>query len=198
MVDSKKSIFCSFGQNQKQMFATSIVLILFTLAFQTFPLALGFEGKTPVKALLYGGIIIFVQVAFLVLGLVLGDRFMHLLEAYRGTVIFVGFFLVGVRMIIDSFKVRRGERTYSLDTNLQLILAAVAQSINTFLAGMILVNFALDRQWLTIVLFLLTLVSTGFGLFLKPTKLPLAAASLLFAIGGLIMIFSSVYLGFIH
>lgn len=175
-----------------------VILILFVLSSQVFPVTLGIEPKkNTTSAIGYGLILVFGQVLFLLFGLFLGDRFMYLVDGFKGIVVFIGFFLIGIRLLMDTFKVRKGERTYTIDSTLPVILASAAQGINTFLAGLLFSSLALDFQWLSIVLFILTAVVTAIGMFLKPTKQSLALSSLLFASGGLVLIVSSIYFGFI-
>lgn len=180
------------------MFNSFVILILFVLSSQVFPVALGIDsGKNIGKAIWFGLILVIGQFLFLMFGLFLGDRFMHLVEEFKGTVVFIGFFLIGVRLLMDTFKVRKGERTFSIESSLQVALASSAQGINTFLAGLLFTSLALDGQWLLLVLLVLTIVVTGVGLLLKPSKQSLALSSLFFVIGGLVMIASSIYFGFI-
>jgi hypothetical protein len=180
------------------MFTSFVILILFVLSSQVFPVALGIDfGKNKGYAIWYGLILVFGQILFLLFGLFLGDRFMHLVEGFKGIVIFVGFFLIGIRLLMDTFKVRKGERTYSIESTLPVVLASSAQGINTFLAGLLFTTLALDANWLLVDLLALTCVMTGISLFLKPTKQSFTLSSLLFALGGLIMIVASIYFGFI-
>jgi putative Mn2+ efflux pump MntP len=180
------------------MFNSFVILILFVLSSQVFPVALGIEtSKNTGKAIWFGLLLVLGQFLFLLFGLFLGDRFIHLVEEFKGTVVFVGFFLIGLRMLMDTFKVRKGERTFSVESSLQVVLASSAQGINTFLAGLIFAAFAPDVQWLSLVLLVLTVIFTGIGLLLKPTKQSFVLSSLFFALGGLIMIVSSIYFGFI-
>ena len=123
---------------------------------------------------------------------------MHLMENFKGIVIFIGFFLIGIRMIFDAFRVRKGERTYTVDSTKPVILASLAQGINTFLAGLILTYLPFERQWLTIILTIATLLMAGIGTVMKPGKPSFSFASFLFLIGGIWMIFSSIYLGFFN
>lgn len=181
------------------MFTSIIICILFVLSIQVLPVALGIEpGRNPGKSFWFGLILLLGQVLFLWFGLILGNRFMHLLEGFKGVVLFIGFFLIGIRMMMDTFKVRKGERTFTIDTSLQIFLASSAQGINTFLAGLMFTLFEADAQWLSVVLIAGTTAATAVGMFLKPTKQTLAFSSFFYAFGGLIMLVSSIYLGFIY
>lgn len=180
------------------MFNFFLILILFVLSSQVFPVALGINPRMNTgKAIWYGLILVLGQFLFLLFGLFLGDRFMHLVEEFKGIVFFIGFFLIGIRMMMDTFPVRKGERTYTIESTLQVALASSAQGTNTFLAGLLFASLALDGQWLSLVLLILTFAVTVIGLFLKPGKQSLALSSLFFVFGGLIMIISSIYFGFI-
>jgi len=180
------------------MLYSTIILILVVLSLQVLPVALGISpGKEAGKTIWFGLILVLGQILFLWFGLLLGDRFMHLVSGFSGVVVFVGFFLIGIKMMMDTFKVRKGERTFSIDNSLQVILASSAQGINTFLAGVLLTLYNFDTQWISIILLISTAVVVVTGMFLKPEKQTLVFTSLLFAVGGFIMLISSIYLGFI-
>lgn len=181
------------------MFTITVILTLFALSVQVLPVALGIEfTKDLAKSIWFGIIIVLVQLLFFLFGYFLGERLIHLIEDFKGTVVFAGFFLIGIRMMMDAFKVRRGERTFTIESTLQVALASSAPGINTFLAGLLFTCFVIDTQWLTSVLSVLIFLLTGLGMVVKPGQQSLVAISLLFAIGGLIMLISSVYLGFIY
>ena len=141
-------------------------------------------------------ILILGQFILFLTGYLLGQRFMHLMDDFRGTVLFIGFFLIGVRMIVEAFRVRKGERTFALESTKHVLLASLAQGINTFLAGLLFTYLPFERQWLTVILICATLVSSGIGTVIPPGKTGFSMSSFLFMIGGLWMIFSSLYLGF--
>lgn len=172
-------------------------VIIITLSFQVLPAALGIDQNKGLNQTIWFALLLLLgQGLLFFFGFLLGERFMHLMESFKGTVIFIGFFLIGIRMIVDAFKVRKGERTYPFDSSMPVIFASVALGINTFLAGLILTYLPFERQWLTIILTIATLLMTGIGTMMKPGKTSFSFASFLFLIGGLWMIFSSIYLGF--
>ena len=111
--------------------------------------------------------------------------------------IFIGFSLFGIRMIMDAFHVRKGERTYVMGNPLTVILASFAQAINTFLAGMLFTLLPVDNEFLLMVLLIFTVIVSGAGIMMNPEKTERALASLLFSLGGIVMLFAAVYLGFI-
>lgn len=188
--------FCSLLNHG--MFTLVVILILFVLSLQLFPVALGIDFEKNIGASIwYGSILVLGQLLFLLFGLFLGERFMYLVEGFKGIVVFIGFFLIGIRLLMDTFKVRKGERTYTIDSTLQIALASSAQAINTFLAGLLFSSLPLDFQWLFMVLLVLSVVVTALGLFLKATKQTLALSSLFFVLGGIFMIVSSIYFGFL-
>jgi len=110
----------------------------------------------------------------------------------------MGLFLIGVRMIMDAFKIRKGERTYILDNTTTLIMASVAQGINTLLAGLILSYISFTISQLMFVLLISTFVVTILGVLLKAKKYSYALSALLYSLSGMIMLISSVYLGFFN
>ncbi|HJN06270.1 MAG TPA: manganese efflux pump [Bacteroidales bacterium] len=179
------------------MLSLLVILIIIFLSIQVFPVAVGIkvEGK-PGKAVILVVVLSMVQVVTYWLGLVLGDTFMHLMDDFRGTIFFIGFLLIGIRMLMETFNIRKGERTYSIDSIGHVALASLAQGMNTFLVGLLFYYIFFDEQATLILLFVLTVIVAIVGIALKPGKLTLAFASLLYAIGGLIMLISAVYISF--
>ena len=176
-----------------------VILIIIALSLQVLPVALGIQRKLGLNLTVWYALLMLTgQVAMFFLGFVLGQRFMHLMESFEGIVLFVGFSLISIRMIIDSFRVRRGERTYELSSTMPVIMASVAQGINTFLAALLLTFLPFERHWLSMILTISVLVVIGIGTAMKPDKTGMAVASLLFFASGLLMLFSSVYLGLYH
>jgi putative Mn2+ efflux pump MntP len=175
-----------------------ITLIVLGLANQALPVALGINTKRGIISYWHAFLLIMSQLLFLYAGLLLGNRFMYLLDNYQGVVIFVGFFMIGMRMLIDVFKVRKGERTYYLDSTATLILASVAQGINTLLAGLILTFLTSNINQLLVVLLIATIIFTATGILLKPEKQSFAISALLSFLSASFMLFSAVYLGFFN
>lgn len=174
-----------------------VSVIIITLSFQVMPVAIGIDHNKGLNQTIWFALVLLLgQSLLFLIGYLLGERFMHLMENFKGTVIFIGFFLIGIRMIFDGFKVRKGERTYVLDSTMPVILASLAQGINTFLAGLLLTYLPFERQWMTIILTISTLLMVGIGAIMKPGKTSFSFASFLFLVGGFVMIFSSIYLGF--
>jgi putative Mn2+ efflux pump MntP len=175
-----------------------ITIILATLSIQVLPVAMGIDIKSGLgKSIWFALVLLLGQLLMFVAGYHLGERFMHLLDNYVGTVIFVGFFLVGIRFIMDAFKVRKGERTYIADNSLTVILASLAQGINTFLAGILFSSITDNSEYPILVLLAATILVITPGLFMKSQKQNLVITSLLYFAGGIVLITGSVYLGFI-
>jgi putative Mn2+ efflux pump MntP len=167
------------------------------MGVQVLPLALGFNKKEEkIKIAWYGLVMIMVQLLMFIAGFLTGSRFMHLLNDYIGTVVFAGFFLVGVRFIMEAFKVRKGERTYTLESHATVVLASLAQGINTFLAGILASAIVESRGYLMTVLAVTTFFSVILGIILGPQKPGYSFASMLYFFGGLLLLFGAVYLGF--
>lgn len=181
------------------MLETVVTIIIITLSFQVFPVALGIDQSKGLNQTIWFALILLLgQTLLFLVGYIIGDKIMHLLSDFKGTVLFIGFFLIGIRMMLDAFKVRKGERTYYYDETMPVILASLALGINTFLAGILLTLLPFERHWLSVILAIFTLVMIGIGTFMKPGKTSFSIGSLLFFAGGIYMIFSSVYLGFFN
>lgn len=164
---------------------------------QVLPVAIGIDasGKAG-KAIILIVILSLVQVATYWLGLKLGNSFMYLMDGFNGAIFFMGFLLIGIRMLMETFNIRKGERTYSIDSIGHVALASLAQGINTFLAGLLFYYLKIDQQFTIILLLGLTVIVSIVGVVIKPGKLTLVFASLMYAIGGLIMIVSAIYISF--
>jgi putative Mn2+ efflux pump MntP len=175
----------------------SVTLLVTILAFQVLPVALGIDfRKAPAKGIWFGLLLLLGQLLLFMAGYYLGLRFMHLLDNYIGTIVFAGFFIVGIRLIIEAFKVRKGERTFVVDQSSTVVLVSLAQGINTFLAGILISSISDDYQQLAGVLLLSTLIMLIFGIALKPIKTSYTVSSLLYMLGGLTTIVGAIYLGF--
>jgi len=179
------------------MLTAFVVIIIFFLSVQVFPVAVGIDvsGK-PGKAILLIVVLSFTQLLTYWLGLKLGSSFMHLMDGFKGAVFFIGFLLIGIRMLMESINIQKGERTYSIDSIGHVILASIAQSINTFMAGLLFYYLAVDERFTLTVLIVVSIVITTAGIIMKPGKFALSLASLAYALGGLIMIISAVYISF--
>ena len=89
------------------MLDITATVIIVVLSFQVLPVALGIDRKQGLSQVIWFALLLVLgQTLLFYVGYLLGHRFMHLMEDFRGTVIFVGFFLIGIRMIVESFKVR--------------------------------------------------------------------------------------------
>jgi len=176
-----------------------ISIIMVFLAVQVLPVAIGISvRKNPAKALLLIVVLVAIQVITFWLGLKLGSSFMHLMNGFKGVIAFIGFLLIGIRMLMEVFNIRKGERTYTVDGTGHIALASVAQGINSFLTGLLFYFIPHSEQNLVYILLSATLVVSIVGLLMKPERLALAFASLLYTVGGLVMLFSAVYFSFFY
>ncbi len=174
-----------------------LVFILSALAFQVFPVSLGTDiKKGGVNSITIVVSLFLMQTLMLWLGIIVGKQFLHLSAGYANNVVFIGFFLVGMRIAMESFAVRKGERTYNSHNNQSIVLASLAQSINTFLAGMMFYFFNFEETLLVFIIFILALLFSGAGSLIKLSKQSLSFTSLVYLIGGIGLIISSIYLGF--
>jgi len=174
------------------------ILIVIILSFQVFPIALGVSAKDNLKnTVLMVVILLLSQTVFFFIGYYVGEQFMHLLANFKSIVLFAGFFIIGIRMIMEVLKIRKGERTYNLNDERGMLLVAIAHSINTFLAGLLLFFVPTDIFLLTLILFGATLIMSITGIIAKPERLSFSFASFLYLIGGVFIIFLSVYFIFV-
>lgn len=180
------------------MLAISIVILLI-LSFQVMPVALGIDSHKMNVFHVASGIFLLIlgQVLLFMLGILLGDKFMYLMSGFKRFVLFIGFFIIATRMIMEALEIRKGKRTYLLNKANQFILLSIAQAINTFLAGILfhLLIFNLSKD-----LIYLSIFSLAFSfpfIFIKNEKQSMLAVSLLYMVGGGILGILSFYFLFI-
>lgn len=174
-----------------------IFLFALFLALQALPLSLGVNKPgSSAKSLLFVLIPVAAQILFFWLGYLLGTKFIFLMQDIKSVVVFIGFFIVGVRFLVDAFVVRKGKRTFQTESSFQFLLASVAQSTNTFLVGLLFSFFSFNLLQTLAFLGLLTLLVSLSGILSKVSKKSLALASLLILLGGIFIIVSSFYLAF--
>jgi len=172
-------------------------LIILFLSVQVFPVAIGIDIKRNwLKATMFVVVLSLLQVVTYWLGLKLGSTFMHLMDGFKGVVFVLGFLLIGIRMLMETLTIRKGERTYSIDSIGFVILASLAQSMNTFLVGLLFNYLNIDEQFTLTLLLSLTIIIAAIGVMLKPEKQSLIFASLLYTLGGITMIISGIYITF--
>lgn len=175
------------------------IIMLFVLSFQVMPVVVGMDiRKTPVFHIISGILLLVLgQLLLFLLGIWLGNRFMHLLSGMKTYVLFIGFVLIAVRFNMEAFKVRKGERTYVVGKSVAYIIPAVAQAVNTFLAGILFyfmpVNPGKDLLYLAVFSFSLAILF----MLIKNKKLALSAVSFLYMTGGGILMAISFYFIFI-
>lgn len=180
------------------MLAISIVILLI-MSFQVMPVAVGIDnGKMNLFNVVSGiFLLILGQTLLFLMGIWLGNRFMHLISGIHHIILFIGFFLIAIRLIMEAFAIRKGERTYLFEKASLFILPSVAQAINTFLAGVLFFFLPID---LTKDILYLSIFSLSFSvpfIFIKNDKHSLSAISLLYAIGGAFISILSFYFLFI-
>ena len=123
---------------------------------------------------------------------------MYLMDGFSSVVLFIIFLLIGIRMLMEVFNIRKGERTYTIDWIGHVALASTAQGVNSFLVGLVYYYIDVNENHTIIALLSATLFISIVGVFLKPGKLTFALASLLYTIGGLIMILAAIYFSFFY
>lgn len=171
--------------------------VLLVLGFQVFPVCLGNSFKSDLKHSVQQIVIhTLIQLLMLWLGIFLGDRFLYLSEEYQYLIIFIGLLMVGLRISFDSFAVRRGDRTFTTANSQSLILASTAQSINTFLVGIIFSLFNISHILVFLILGISVLLFSTLASWIKLSKPALTISSLIYILGGIGIVSIAIYLGF--
>ncbi len=175
------------------------IIILFVLSFQVMPVAVGIDvKKTPVFQLTSSILLLVLgQLLLFLLGVWLGNRFMHLLSGLKTYVLFIGFFLIAVRFNMEAFKVRKGERTYIAGKSTFYIIPAITQAVNTFLAGILFYFMPGSLSHYLIYLAVFSFIFVVLFVLIKYKKLALTAISFLYMIAGGILMAVSFYFLFV-
>lgn len=174
-----------------------VITILFFLAAQVFAVALGIDFNTiRYKALWFALILAVGQALLFWLGYSLGNLFMHLMEGFKSWVLFAALFLIAIRMLMESFQVWKGERMYILDKIKTVQIAGISQGMNTFLVGVLFVFLPFEKLRLTFYVLAFALLFSFLAIIFPSKKKSITFAALLFVIGGIFIMFSSVYFGF--
>lgn len=175
-----------------------IIILLVAISAQVFPVALGFNIRGKVVVTATGSLILILsQVLLFWIGLSTGSSFMYLLSGFDKAVLFIGFLLLAVRFLMEVFKIRKGDRTYQLDSIMPVLLASLAQGINTFLLGIILSLITIDVNGAILVLAISSTIFSLLGVIMKAERLGLSLASLFYLLSGLVILFSGAYFTFI-
>jgi len=173
------------------------IIILSILAFQVFPVALGSDIKKDFsKSILIILSMTIGQTLMLWLGIIVGQRFLHLTASYENIVIFISFFLIGLRIAMESFAIRKGERTYNSHNNQSMVLASVAQAINTFLGGLMFYYFTFTLTELLITISIASMLFSLIASYINLNKQSLAMSSFVYLISGIALVGLSIFLGF--
>jgi putative Mn2+ efflux pump MntP len=174
-----------------------VISVLISLATQTFPVALGVSARNSfLKPLFYTLILAFTQLVLFWAGLSLGNLFMHWMDSFGGVIVFAGFSLIGIRMFMEVFTIRKGERTYLFDGFVPALFSSLAQSVNTFLAGLLFSFYAMIQIPQYGILLISAYLLATLGVWLSPTKNNLSLAAFFYFLGGLIMLAAGIYLAF--
>ncbi len=170
-------------------------LIIFALSVHVLPSGINLNvGMDRLKAFVATVIVALLQVLMFGVGKLLGSSFLHLIGGWGKGVVFVVFFLISVRMVMEAFKIRKGEIHQSLDNPKLMALTGLAQGIDAFLVGMMFYYFPeVKFQAGMIGLFLLSTFMILPAIFTVKTKTSLSFVSLMYIIGSLIFGVLAVY-----
>ncbi len=132
----------------------------------------------------------------LLLGIWLGNRFMYLLNSIVRGVLFIGFFLIAIRFILETFKIRKGERTYAIIKDADMVMPSIALSINTFLVGILLYFVPATQNEALLYLFIFSFALSVLFAFQPFMKRSYALVSLLYLVAGVVLIGISFFFAF--
>jgi len=177
-----------------------LYLILFSLAVQVVPAGISFRLRSNKFKTFQAVLVMAVMQAVMIsAGAFLSATFMHLIEDWKNGIVLAVFFVIGIRMMMDAFNIRKGKTAYHLETPLFLLLTAIAQSINTFLAGMMFYFFPevsiQKASWLLLGLAALMML---YSVWMAGNKQAKVMAALLYVIAAVIFISSSFFLAITH
>jgi putative Mn2+ efflux pump MntP len=175
------------------------VLIIFALAVHVIPPGLHLTvGSNRLQAIMATAIVAVLQVMLFGFGRLMGGTFLHLVEGMKTGILFFTFFLVGVRMAMEAFKIRKGDVVMRLDNTKLMVLTGVAQGIDAFLVGMMFYFFPeVKLETILIALFLMASFLMMPAIYTGEKKGAYSFVSLLYLVGALVFVFSSLYFLFI-
>ena len=121
------------------------LLFIISVAYNTFPLALGLnrDHRNPhltnlMLALVFG----LLQGVMYHVGALLGETFMHVFVLRYKWVIFGILSAVSIRMAMEALRIRKGQRLFSFDNYAKFSIMAIAAGINTLIVGMTAAHFS--------------------------------------------------------
>jgi putative Mn2+ efflux pump MntP len=115
------------------------ILFVAALSCNIFPLTIGLKANnenTVSRLLVYAFGFGLVMGLFYFLGSLLGSKVMYLIARYVIFVVFALFLMIGVRMLIEALKVRKGIRSFDLFGAASFFMIAFVASINAFFIGL--------------------------------------------------------------
>ena len=172
-----------------------VILLIFALSVHVFPIGISLNAKKyPVITIIGVLIVSALQTLMLWLGLKLAGTFLYLLEGWDKGILFTGFFLIAVRMFMESFKIINSIRAYRLDQIKWILLTGIVQGTDAFLTGILFfylpeVNIAKSLSSLFILSVLLLLPSV----LSKPSANFWRLGAFLYVAGAFTFAFSSIY-----
>ena len=174
--------------------------IIFALAVHVLPPGLHVNvGSNRLQAVMATIIVSLLQVIMFGFGRLIGGTFLHLLEGIKSGVIFFTFFLVGVRMAMEAFKIRKGNVVMRLDNTKLMLLTGVAQGVDAFLVGMVFYFFPeIKFETSLIALFLLSAFLILPAIYTDEKKNAFSLAALLYIFGSIVFVFGALYSLFIE
>ena len=173
-----------------------LYFILLVLAFQTYPLLL--NNSFNKDGITLAGVSVFMQVLMLWLGILTGNSIHYLSWENKSIIIFTGLTLVGLRMMMDSFKIRKGERSFAVNDTKSAFLASLALSINTYLSGIAISYFKPELYLVLIIIGAASLLFSIIASTSKYSRTQLAFSSFFYLFGGGLIIVLAIFIAFFN
>lgn len=173
------------------------ILFVLALSYNVFPLALGLNRDrrnshllNVFHALVFG----LIQGIMYWLGVLLGGTFMHLLEDSQKIVVLGVITAVAIRMVLESLKIRRGERLFSFDNYVKFAVMGIAAGINTLIIGMTASYLSPFGNLLPLLLVIAGFAWSIAGISMNLSRNNIILSSLLHLVGGIyLFIFALLY-----
>lgn len=122
------------------------------------------------------------------LGSLLGSTFMHILGNFTYIVVFTIFMMIGARMIMNAYKVRKGTNIFYIETFKTLFVIGIVAGMNVFMIGLGAEYFTTWNFYFPIGIGLGSIVWSVIGTLLPVTKINVLISSLALFISSLIVI----------
>lgn len=167
------------------------ILFIIALTFPVATTATGFsveDNRKWGRNLMFSLILALGQGVMYSLGSLLGGTFMHIVADYSKWIIFGLCFIITFRMILNTFKIKKGGNLFLIEKKKHLLLLSIALGINTFIAGLMADFFQPFGNLMTYLLMIAGFIWSILAIIVPFSKIKLIFNSLLNLIFALIIL----------